>query len=389
MQLFFRKDVIFMPKAKYQKEKRSDGKVFYYTYEKTGIIKPNGIPEYKKLRAKTIAKLDEKVKKFQTDAAFGIEHTDLTVDDWKRQWFQSYKSACRPSTKAFYESLYDTHIKPSIGQLRLNMVKEHACQKILNELSETHSEKTVASVRSILFSLFDKAQANHYIITNPAQRLKARGKPQKKRRELTVNERKKYYNETDRYKMLVSNTTDNEWLHEIKNKSNAIILLEGVSMYLSNEQLTKLIKDLSDSFNKISLLMDCYTIFAAKMSKYKNPVKDVGVNKVYGIDDPTTLETDNFKYIKEHDMIPKEYLNNLRFEYAKKLLTESELTVQEVCDSCGFDDYPNFIRRFKNRFNMSPMQYKKAFFENETNNKNNDQSQKIEPQKSENIQKIF
>ena len=59
----------------------------------------------------------------------------------------------------------------------------------------------------------------------------------------------------------------------------------------------------------------------------------------------------------------KEYLNNLRFEYAKKLLTESELTVQEVCDSCGFDDYPNFIRRFKNRFNMSPMQYKKAFFE--------------------------
>ena len=181
-----------MPKAKYQKEKRSDGKVFYYTYEKTGIIKPNGIPEYKKLRAKTIAKLDEKVKKFQTDVAFGIEQTDLTVDDWKKQWFQSYKSACRPSTKAFYESLYDTHIKPSIGQLRLNMVKEHACQKILNELSETHSEKTVASVRSILFSLFDKAQANHYIITNPAQRLKARGKPKKKRRELTAAERKKY-----------------------------------------------------------------------------------------------------------------------------------------------------------------------------------------------------
>ena len=127
-----------------------------------------------------------------------------------------------------------------------------------------------------------------------------------------INERKKYYNETDKYKMLVSNTTDNQWLHEIKNKSNAIILLEGVSMYLSNEQLTKLIKDLSDSFNKISLLMDCYTIFAAKMSKYKNPVKDVGVNKVYGIDDPTTLETDNFKYIKEHDMIPKKYINNLK-----------------------------------------------------------------------------
>jgi AraC-like DNA-binding protein len=59
----------------------------------------------------------------------------------------------------------------------------------------------------------------------------------------------------------------------------------------------------------------------------------------------------------------KEYLNSLRFEYAKKLLNESELTVQQICDNCGFEDYPNFIRRFKNRFNMSPTKYKKICFE--------------------------
>ena len=60
----------------------------------------------------------------------------------------------------------------------------------------------------------------------------------------------------------------------------------------------------------------------------------------------------------------KEYLNNLRFEYAKKLLIESELTVQQICDNCGFEDYPNFIRRFKSRFNMSPTKFKKTYFEN-------------------------
>lgn len=181
-----------MPKSKYQKEIRKDGTTYYYTYEKTGLISANGKPEYKKLRAKTIAKLDEKVRNFQKDSAFGIEQTNITVDDWEKQWFIAYKSACRPSTKAFYESLYETHIKPSIGQMRLNQVKEHACQKILNNMAEDHSKKTVASVRSILFSLFDKAQANHYIVTNPAQRLKVQGKPQKKRRELSTDERKKY-----------------------------------------------------------------------------------------------------------------------------------------------------------------------------------------------------
>lgn len=181
-----------MPKSKYEKEFRPDGSVYYYTYEKTGMMTAKGKPEYKKLRAKTIAKLDDKVNEYRKNKAFGIEQTNITVNDWEKEWFKAYKSACRQTTKNFYESLYEKHIKPSIGMMRLNQVKEHACQKILNDMSKTHSEKTVAAVRSILFSLFDKAQANHYIITNPAQRLSAKGKAKKKRRELTQNERKKY-----------------------------------------------------------------------------------------------------------------------------------------------------------------------------------------------------
>lgn len=55
----------------------------------------------------------------------------------------------------------------------------------------------------------------------------------------------------------------------------------------------------------------------------------------------------------------KQYLNALRFEYAKKLLIFSELTVQQICNDSGFDDYPNFIRRFKIRFGLSPTEYRK------------------------------
>ena len=52
----------------------------------------------------------------------------------------------------------------------------------------------------------------------------------------------------------------------------------------------------------------------------------------------------------------KEYLDRLRFDYAKKLLRYAKYSVTEVCRECGFEDYPNFIRRFKKRFGCSPSQ---------------------------------
>lgn len=46
----------------------------------------------------------------------------------------------------------------------------------------------------------------------------------------------------------------------------------------------------------------------------------------------------------------KEYLDRLRFDYAKKLAENTDMTVAQIASESGFDDYPNFIRRFKARF---------------------------------------
>lgn len=50
----------------------------------------------------------------------------------------------------------------------------------------------------------------------------------------------------------------------------------------------------------------------------------------------------------------QQYLDRLRFDYARKLLLSSALTVSQVCAGSGFRDYPNFLRRFKTVFGMSP-----------------------------------
>ena len=53
-------------------------------------------------------------------------------------------------------------------------------------------------------------------------------------------------------------------------------------------------------------------MFAVKITKLKNPINDVGVKTVYGIDDPKTFQSDNFCFIKEHEMTPKKYVNELK-----------------------------------------------------------------------------
>ena len=182
-----------MPVSKYKKEKNRDG-YLYYTVVKTGFYNADGKPEYKKLRAKTIKALDEKVEEFKQNAMFGIQPSTLTVDQWYEQWFIAYKSGLKENTRNFYSTLYETHISPKIGAVRVSQIQEIHCQKVLSDMSATYVIKTVKSVRSVLFSLFDKAQKNKMIVVNPAANLKAEGLPSKTRRALTLEERQAYLN---------------------------------------------------------------------------------------------------------------------------------------------------------------------------------------------------
>ena len=126
-----------------------------------------------------------------------------------------------------------------------------------------------------------------------------------------IRERKRYYSESADYKMLAGDVRERDWLADIPEGRNAIVVMEGVSMYLTNRELQQLFADLCAHFEKISLLMDCYTVLAAKLSKYKNPIHDVGVTQVYGIDDPNCLNHCELTFMKEHSMTPKNCIDEL------------------------------------------------------------------------------
>ena len=126
-----------------------------------------------------------------------------------------------------------------------------------------------------------------------------------------IEERKKYFAESGSYHMIGADLRDH-WLTQVRERGAAIVIMEGVSMYLTGEERLELLKALTDNFDRVSLLVDAYTVFAAKATKYKNPINDVGVTQVYGFDDPRELEAGtDLIYVREHDMTPETMIRSL------------------------------------------------------------------------------
>ncbi|OMF26486.1 hypothetical protein BK133_20230 [Paenibacillus sp. FSL H8-0548] len=55
-----------------------------------------------------------------------------------------------------------------------------------------------------------------------------------------------------------------------------------------------------------------------------------------------------------------EYLSRQRIQYACKLLTETDMTVSQIGEKCGFNDYFYFTRIFKRLNGMTPTQYRET-----------------------------
>ena len=91
------------------------------------------------------------------------------------------------------------------------------------------------------------------------------------------------------------------------------MILEGISMYLSKEQLRGFLEALQKKYRVLCILMDIYTEFGAKASKYRNPVNDVGVTKLYGIDSmEEVIGGLGLRAVREHSFTPPALVNELK-----------------------------------------------------------------------------
>lgn len=128
-----------------------------------------------------------------------------------------------------------------------------------------------------------------------------------------IAERRKYFKEKENYTMLSADVRGEGWLCAIPRGKSAIVAMEGVTMYFPPEELRLLLSRIAAYFGKVSILLDAYSVFAAKASKYKNPVNDVGVTEVYGFDSGEEIcGGTGLGFVCRREITPKEKIAELR-----------------------------------------------------------------------------
>ena len=124
--------------------------------------------------------------------------------------------------------------------------------------------------------------------------------------------RKKYYSENDHYKMMAFDASKSEMVEKLPGAKTVIVVFEGISMYLCNEELNAFVHALDKKYPQVHMLLDVYTVFGAKASKYKNPINDVGVTTVWGLDDiNVAIAGTKFKCDGEHSLTPENLVKQL------------------------------------------------------------------------------
>lgn len=120
--------------------------------------------------------------------------------------------------------------------------------------------------------------------------------------ENVIDIRKKFYDIDSKHKMIGSSVIDYKWLDQIKSNNNVMIVAEGLTMYLSEEEIKELISQINDKLGDVHLLFDAYSKKGVKSSKIKNPVNKMNAEVKYGIDNPDEFLSlnNNLEYVATH-----------------------------------------------------------------------------------------
>ena len=125
--------------------------------------------------------------------------------------------------------------------------------------------------------------------------------------------RRKYFPESENYRMIPLDASKPEQIAALPDYGTAVVVLEGLTMYLTPDDLRGFFAALADKYPQVHILADFYTEFGAKASKYKNPVNDVGVTKLYGVDDmKSLLKGLRLRLKAERSFTPARLVNELK-----------------------------------------------------------------------------
>ncbi len=118
---------------------------------------------------------------------------------------------------------------------------------------------------------------------------------------VTIDVRKQFLEENGRVKMLAKSAMDSSWADEIE-KTNApvLVVIEGLSMYLSEADIKTILSIIEKNFNKVTVLMEIMSPVVVKRIKEKS-IDASNAKFTWGIKSGKELESynDKFSFIRD------------------------------------------------------------------------------------------
>jgi len=105
-----------------------------------------------------------------------------------------------------------------------------------------------------------------------------------------IEVRRRLYPERADYFMIGSSVTDPGFLDEVPGDRPAMIVAEGVMMYLAEHDVKQLLNRLTDHFPSGRMAFDALSRWGARMAKADPSVRATGASFRWGLDDPQDIK---------------------------------------------------------------------------------------------------
>lgn len=146
-----------------------------YTYWEARITTGRDPGTGKQIQRSFTGKTQKEVREKMQAAAVAVNEGTytapqrMTVGQWLDVWASDYLGGVKPATVSSYKSQIKTHIKPTLGAVRLSELHAHTIQRCINSL-ESYAPATVRQAYKVLHNALEKAVELDYIPRNPADK---------------------------------------------------------------------------------------------------------------------------------------------------------------------------------------------------------------------------
>lgn len=121
--------------------------------------------------------------------------------------------------------------------------------------------------------------------------------------------KRQFCEETAQYRLIASSVNDLAWLDGVPEKNEVLIIAEGLTMYLSEEELSRLFAAINSKFPSVTYIFDVYSLLSVRLAQKRyNPLLNrTGAQIKWGIDEPERLSRFSLSFSKSL------YINDARF----------------------------------------------------------------------------